>query len=514
MKTDFVVIGSGVAGFTSALTLADYGKVLLISKDGLISGSSRLAQGGVAVVADEGDFFRSHIEDTLNAGAGHCDPEAVSFLVEHGPGAIDWLEKQGVHFDRDNGKYLLGQEAAHKARRILHITDFTGLAIVEKLAERVRKNSNITCLENCFFLDLLVENNRCYGAQFLQGEQVFNCYSRATILAAGGLGQIYQWTTNPSSATGDGIAAAFRAGAKMEDLEFIQFHPTAFLDPVLPCQAFSLQAGSSPSVDGSSAPLFLLSEGIRGEGAYLVNEAGERFMKKYDPRGELAPRDIVARVIYLEQKHSKIFLDIRHKGKVFLQKRFPNIYNHLLSLGFDMARDLLPVTPAAHYSCGGVAIDIYGRTSIENLFAYGEVSRSGVHGANRLASNSLLEAVVFPLQLRRVISELPKEAVEKRFRTPEFQRDCFAPPRRARNDTEYIKKELKKLMWEKVGILRSRDGMFSALAQLDEWEGLFQKEVKVNKNFVELRNMVAAAKLVTESALRRKKSLGAHYIRL
>lgn len=503
MKTDFVIIGSGLAGLTSALTLADYGKVLLISKEGLVSGSSRLAQGGIAVAVGEADSFRSHIEDTINAGAGHCDPEAVNFLVEHGPSAIDWLEKQGVHFDRDSGKYLLGQEAAHRVRRIMHITDFTGLAIVEKLAERVRKNTNITCLENCFFLDLLVENNRCYGAQFLKDNKVVNCYSRGTVLATGGLGQIYQWTTNPPSATGDGIAAAFRAGAKMKDLEFIQFHPTAFLDPVLPCQAFSLQAGSSPSVDGSSAPLFLLSEGIRGEGAYLVNERGERFAAKYDSRGELAPRDIITRAVYQEQKSGKVFLDIRHRGKVFLQKRFPNIYNHLLGLGFDMAADLLPITPAAHYLCGGIDIDIYGRTSIENLFAYGEASRSGVHGANRLASNSLLEAVVFPRQFIKAAQDLPKKIEERNFDTPEFA-----------NSIQFhdIKKELQKLMWEKVGIERMRDGMLSALDQLAKWEELLGKELRVNKDFVELRNMVTSAKLVTESALRRKKSLGAHFV--
>ncbi len=483
MKTDFVVIGSGLAGLTSALILADYGKALLISKEGLVSGSSRLAQGGVAVAVGEADSFRSHTEDTLSAGVGHCDREAVNFLVEHGPSAIDWLEKQGVHFDRDNGKYLLGQEAAHKMRRILHITDFTGLAIVEKLAERVRENPNISCIENCFFLDLLVEDNRCYGVQFLKDNKVVNCYSRGTVLATGGLGQIYQWTTNPLSATGDGIAAAFRAGAHIKDLEFIQFHPTAF--------------------EYDSPVLFLLSEGIRGEGAYLVNERGERFVQKHDPRGELAPRDIVARAIYMEQRNGRVFLDIRHKGKVFLQKRFPNIYAYLLKLGFDMAADLLPVTPAEHYLCGGVVIDIYGRTNIANLFAFGEVSCSGVHGANRLASNSLLEAVVFPRQLTKIVHDLPKTIEEKEFGIPKFANTIQFPN---------IKTELQKIMWEKVGIVRTRDGMLSALAQLDEWEGLFQKEVKVNKDFIELRNMVTAAKLVTGSAQRRKKSIGAHFV--
>lgn len=483
MKTDFIVIGSGVAGLTSALILANYGNVTIVSKEELVSGSSRLAQGGVAAVTEKEDSYGFHIEDTLIAGARHNDKRAVSFLVENGPSAISWLEKQGVHFDRDEKGYLLGQEAAHHARRILHITDFTGLAIVEKLAECVRRNPNITCLENCFFLDFLVKDNRCYGAQILQGNRVTNYYSRATILATGGLGQIYQLTTNPLCATGDGIASAFRAGAKIKDLEFIQFHPTA--------SAYD------------SAVLFLISESVRGEGAYLVNEKGERFAKKYDHRAELAPRDIIARAIYLEQKKGRVFLDIRHRGREFLQKRFPNIYAYLLSIGLDMAKDLLPVTPAAHYSCGGVAVDIYGRTNIANLFAYGEVSCTGVHGANRLASNSLLEAVVFPRQFEKVVSDLPKEIEEKKFGIPEFKSNI---------QYSHIKTELQKLMWEKVGIVRTSEGMLSALDQLETWDALFQKETKVNREFCELRNMVTTARLVTKSAIQRKTSLGAHHI--
>lgn len=483
MKTDFIVVGSGIAGLTSALTLAEFGKVILVSKEKLVGGSSSLAQGGIAAVVGEDDSFSSHIEDTIVAGARYNNIKEVSFLVEQGPSAIDWLEKQGVCFDRERDRYLLGREAAHSARRILHITDFTGLAIVKKLAERAAQNSNISCLENCFFLDFLVEKNRCYGVQLLLGNSIFNCFSRATILASGGLGQIYLWTTNPPSATGDGIAAAFRAGANIKDLEFIQFHPTA------------LAQGSSQ--------LFLLSEAIRGEGAYLVNEKGERFAEKYDPRGELASRDIIARAIYMEQKQGKVFLDIRHKGKEFLQKRFPNIYCYLSNLGFNMAEDLLPVTPAAHYSCGGIVMDIYGRTNITNLFAFGEVSCSGVHGANRLASNSLLEAVVFPRQLEKVVDDLPKVVEEKRFAIPEFASSIEYPD---------IKIKLRKLMWEKVGIVRAREGMSRALAQLTRWDAILQKERKVNQAFVEFKNMVTVAKLVTQRALQRRDSLGAHYI--
>jgi L-aspartate oxidase len=484
MKADFIVIGSGIAGLTSALTLAEYGEVILISKEGFISGSSPLAQGGIAAVVGKDDSFQSHIDDTITAGVKYNDTKAVRFLVKHGPDAIDWLETQGVVFDRDASGYVLGREAAHSTRRVLHITDFTGQAVVEKLLEKVHRDKRIRCLENCFFLDLLVENNYCYGAQLLQGKRVINCFGRATILATGGLGQIYRWTTNPSCVTGDGIAAAFRAGAIIKDLEFIQFHPTA------------LAYGDSP--------LFLLSEAIRGEGAYLVNEKGERFMEKYDARGELGPRDVIARAIYQEQKQGKVFLDIRHKGKAFLQKRFPNIFAKLSGLGFDMSTDFLPVTPAAHYLCGGVVIDKFGRTNISNLFAFGEVSRSGVHGANRLASNSLLEAVVFPRQLGKVVADLPKAVEEKEFSIPEYAADI------AYRD---IKKELQKLMWEKVGIVRSREGMLAALAQIKLWEKDFQKIVGVNSDFVTLKNMLTAARLVTESALRRKKSLGAHFVK-
>ncbi len=490
MKTDFVVVGSGVAGLTSALTLAEFGEVVLVSKGGLVSGSSSLAQGGIAAAVGVEDTFESHLRDTLVAGSDYNDEKAVSFLVEHGRDAIEWLEKQGVNFELDAVGYSLGHEAVHSVRRVLRVNDFTGLAVVEKLVKRVRENNRIRCFAECFLLDLLVEENRCVGVRLIDREgRVVDCFGRAVVLATGGLGQIYRWTTNPMSATGDGIAAAWRAGVKMRDLEFVQFHPTAL-------------------VSEYSDVLFLLSEAIRGEGAYLVNEEGVRFMDKYDSRGELASRDVVARAIYSEQKRGRVFLDIRHRSEGFLRKRFPNIYAELLRRGFDMGSDLLPVTPAAHYSCGGIAVDIYGRTSVENLFAFGEVSCSGAHGANRLASNSLLEAVVFPRELGKVVSDLPKDVAEKEF-------GGIASPRlsaRSRNDKVDIKNELREIMWDKVGILRKKKEMVSALDKICDWEKELLDVESLDPEMFELRNMLIVARLVTEAALRRSRSLGAHYI--
>lgn len=484
MKTDFIIIGTGLAGLTSALTLSEFGEVLLVSKVGFLSGSSRLAQGGIAAAVGKDDSFKSHIDDTMEAGARYNDTDAVRFLIQHGPEAIKWLENQGIKFDREANNYSLGREAAHSTRRVLHITDFTGLAIVEQLIEKVRNNKRINCLENCFFLDLLTVGNKCYGARFLFKNQVFDCYSRGTVLASGGLGQVYLWTTNPPSATGDGIAAGFRAGTVIKDLEFIQFHPTA------------LAHGKSP--------LFLLSEAIRGEGAILINDRGERFMEKYDSHLELAPRDIISRAIYREQQNSnKTYLDIRHKGKNFLQKRFPNIYTELEHLGFNMSIDLLPVTPAAHYSCGGIIIDSYGRTNITGLFAFGEVSCSGVHGANRLASNSLLEAVVFPKQLGKAVMDLPEKIKKIKFELPEYSPEIKFP---------HIKNKLQKLMWEKVGIIRSTKNLLNALDQISEWEKEFQNSTKVNTDFITLKNMLTASRLITQSASIRKESLGAHNV--
>lgn len=486
MQTDFIVIGSGLAGITSALTLANFGKVLVISKGKLTSGSSMLAQGGIAAVVSADDSASLHIVDTLSAGAKHNNRAAVEFLVKSGPRAIKWLELQGVKFDKNNGLYSLGKEAAHSQRRIVHISDFTGKNVLITLLKRAKSLKNITFWENCFFLDFLTKDQECLGIEIVKDNEVLQCFSKVVILATGGLGQIYKWTTNPLESTGDGIAAAVRAGAEIADLEFIQFHPTA------------LKNGNSP--------LFLLSEALRGEGAYLINNNKERFMLNIHPLGELAPRDIVARAVSNEQKKGQVFLDIRHKGKIFLKKRFPNIFAELLRRGFDMSHDLIPITPAEHYSCGGVSVDTQGRTNIKNLFAFGEVSCTGVHGANRLASNSLLEAVVFPLTLKNSISDVLGQTLK--YKNAPF------PKRRYKNFIAYpdIKKELRELMWDYVGIIRTKKGLHTALSKLDLWKKQFNSIKEINQNFYEIKNMVITARLITSMALQRRQSLGAHYL--
>lgn len=394
VSTDFIVIGSGLAGLTSSIILSKYGKVLLATKGKLSDGSTNWAQGGIACVVEERDSWKKHMEDTLVAGVYHNDKKAVELLVKSAANAIDWLSQQGVVFEKIKGKFKAGREGGHSYNRIIHASDFTGKEIEMTLVGKVKKNKNIIIWENTFAKKLLVDRKKCFGVEVVgpvsrvsqSGHPLHTtyCFAKRIILATGGLGQIYEWTTNPYVATGDGIAMAYRAGAKLEDMEFIQFHPTALAD--------------------GKSPLFLISEAVRGEGAYLVKETGERFMGDYDGRMELAPRDIVARAIFAEQKKGfEVCLDIRHKEKEFLQKRFSNIYKKLKKRGFDLAKDLIPVTPAAHFSCGGIVTDLYGRTNIKNLFAFGEVAATGVHGANRLASNSLLESVVFPLQLEKVI---------------------------------------------------------------------------------------------------------------
>ena len=464
MKIDFIIIGSGLSGLTSALVLEKYGRVLMVTKGKTFESSTDLAQGGVAAVLDKPDSYLYHIEDTM------------------------------------------GREGAHTFRRILHAGDFTGREIEEKLIKSVKNKKNIEIWEDSFAFDLIVGGNKCHGVSVVRNNRVENIFSKAVVLATGGLGQLYKWTTNPIVATGDGVAMAVRAGCSISDLEFIQFHPTAFGD--------------------GSSPLFLLSEALRGEGAYLKkvknqkspynppaggftgqakikNENGERFIYEYDKRGELASRDIVARAIYEEQLRGfEVFLDIRHRGRSFIQRRFPNIYREVKKRGYDMAVDLIPVTPVAHYSCGGVKTDVYGRTSVENLFAFGETASSGVHGANRLASNSLLEAVVFPLQISGIANmfsgqiksyDVPKKEIGN----DQMSANCI--------------RVLQEIMWENAGIIRNEKGLEEARRKIDKLEKELELEDKTSKMYMEYKNMLLVSKLIVKAALKRKKSLGAHF---
>lgn len=485
MKHDFIVIGSGLAGLTSALVLKDYGQVLLITKKELTDSASMLAQGGIAAVVDRDDSFASHVKDTLIAGAYHNRKRAVETMVKKSPQAIEWLIKQGVVFDKKNGEFSLTLEGGHSRWRILHSTDFAGRAIELALVKKVKKEKNIEIWRGTSLLELIIRNNNCCGVQVIRHKKNVNCFAKAVILATGGIGQLYQWTTNPQVATADGVAAGIRAELEVCDLEFIQFHPTA--------------------LKHNEAPLFLLSEALRGEGAYLVKR-GERFMNKVDPRAELAPRDIVARAIYQEQKYgNQVFLDIRHKGETFIKKRFPNIYHTLKMRGFDLANDLIPVTPAAHYSCGGITTDLYGRSKIKNLFIFGETACTGVQGANRLASNSLLEAVVFPLRLPEIIHEV-KSLIDS------F--DCDGLEYKESIRTDNLREEIKKLMWRSAGIVRDHKTMKGAYEKLSEWNSSLDKIQEINNDFSEVRNMVLVGKMIVKSALNRKKSLGAHFVEM
>jgi len=510
MNSQAIIIGSGIAGLSAALIIAKRLPVTIVTKSALLGGSTRLAQGGIATVLAETDTFAQHIKDTLEAGSNHNNNEAVKLMVENGPLVIKELIDLGVDFDQHDGSIALTREGGHAARRIAHHKDTTGLEIETKLVQKVEEHKNITILENTLAVDLVVEGGVCQGIIIINSEtEELELLSSAHVLmASGGLGQIYEVTTNPAVATGDGFAMAYRAGATLKDMEFIQFHPTAFTggDDVL-----------------------LLSEALRGEGALIVNELGERFMQETHVLAELAPRDVVARAIYLESKKGQVYLDMTAKSADYLQERFPYIYKTLQKSGYDLATDLIPIMPAAHFCCGGIATDLDGKANVDNLFAIGEVACTGVHGANRLASNSLLEAAVFAKQAAMAIQEndiagSPTPAVFTDWQT------AFAILKNS--DAELlvyelgnIQLEIKAIMQEKVGIVRNLDDLTSAnedLIQLEERlygfcrSDLATESVKHTNtdqliSFVETLNMVQTAILVVEAALERPQSLGCHF---
>ena len=479
MKTDFIVIGSGIAGLNFALEASKYGKVTLLTKKDMMESNTNYAQGGIASVLDQHDSYESHLEDTLKAGCYHNDEEAVKYLVEEGPKMIKKLLDLGTPFEQKNGVLKLTREGGHKCRRVAYSGDSTGHAIEKTLVDVVKQNENIEVLENSMVIEQIVQDNVCYGVQYMQGKEVKEVYSKAVILATGGTGQLFKKTTNPEIATADGLAMAYRAGAEIEDLEFLQFHPTA--------------------LNKKGAPPFLVSEAVRGEGGKLKNSEGKRFMDKYHEMKELAPRDIVARAIAKEAEKGEVVLDISHKDPEFLKTRFPTIYKKLLEYELDLTKQAIPILPAAHYTCGGIKVNLKGETSIKNLYAFGEVARTGVHGANRLASNSLLESIVFSNQIINVVKKLNHEIKEIKI-----------------NNQEYIefegvetKKKIQEIMWQYVGLIRNEEGLKTSIKILRDIEKNLPKGI--NKDLIETKNMVQVGKLIAQSALKRKKSLGCHF---
>lgn len=506
---DVLIVGSGLAGLSAAMHLASTRRVAVLTKGEMSDGSSNWAQGGIAAVLAQDDSFDSHVDDTLLAGAGLSDPAATRFVVEHAPQSIAWLQALGVPFSQEHGQLHLTREGGHSARRIVHVTDATGAAVQKTLIERVRRTPNITVFEHHMLIDLITGKkrglplNRCLGLYALdeRRDEVDTFRAPHTILATGGAGKVYLYTTNPDTATGDGIAAAWRAGCRVTNMEFIQFHPTCLYHP--------------------HAKSFLISEAVRGEGGRLVlppsagAAAGQRFMLQHDARAELAPRDIVARAIDHEIKRQGldfVHLDISHRGPDFVKAHFPTIHAKLLTLGIDMTAEPIPVVPAQHYTCGGVVIDRDGRTDLPGLYAAGEVSHSGLHGANRLASNSLLECFVFGESAARHIDECWDELPPPPAIRP------WDESRVTDSDEEVVIKqnwtEIRRFMWNYVGIVRTTKRLERAahrIKLLGEEIGDYYGHFRVTPDLIELRNLHQCAELIVRSALQRKESRGLHY---
>lgn len=489
VHTDVIVIGAGIAGLYTAIKASENAKVLLITKKSLLESNTRYAQGGIAAVISEDDSPAYHRQDTLIAGAGICIPQAVDVLVNEGPEGVQELIQMGTKFDTENGELALTKEGAHSERRILHAHgDATGFEIVRALSKKARNNPNIEVWENHFVIDLITYEGECFGALVQQpdGQRIY-VQANATILCAGGAGQLYRYTTNPDIATGDGIAIAYRAGAFIRDVEFIQFHPTVLFYP--------------------GAPRFLISEAVRGEGAVLRNIKGERFMERYHPQLELAPRDVVARAILNEMEITKstyVYIDITHESPEMVRHRFPTIYETCLEYGLDLTSDWIPVAPACHYMMGGVQTDLNGETSIKRLYACGEVSSTGVHGANRLASNSLSEAIVYG---KRIVEQV-KEIAPLTF-TPNFSIDF---KRREGSVQAVIEKRLKlqKVMLRYVGLKRSAKSLEKSHDELRRQLLIFDTSLNT-RNEYEFANMLICALLTTQAAILREESRGAHY---
>lgn len=511
-KVDFLVIGTGLAGLSFALKVADHGKVCLVSKTKLQETNTRYAQGGIAAVLNEPDSVKKHVEDTLIAGDGLCNIEVVNMVAEEASGQIKELIKWGAEFDKmENGEFDLAREGGHSEKRILHHKDNTGEEIQRALSEAIFKHENIEVLEEYFAIDLITQHHlgklvkrhhsdtECYGAYLLnlKNNDVTKVLSKVTLVATGGAGNLYHTTTNPIIATGDGIAMVYRAKGIIENMEFVQFHPTSLFNP-----------GERPS--------FLISEAMRGFGGILKTQEEESFMEKYDKRGSLAPRDIVARAIDNEMKtrgHDFVYLDIRHKDADEVKSHFPNIYKKCKEIGIDITKDMIPVVPAAHYFCGGIKVDLNGKSWVKRLYAIGETSSTGLHGANRLASNSLLEAVVYA-------NRAAKDALLV-FKDYHFEESV---PDWNDEGTTYTEemvlitqnmKEVQQIMTNYVGIVRSELRLKRAIDRLEiifrETENLYRRS-KLSKELCELRNLINVGYLVLKMSQARKESKGLHFM--
>jgi len=515
INTDVLILGSGIAGLYAALKLDENLNVVIATKKEQSESNTNYAQGGIASVISKNDSYENHIKDTLIAGADLCKKEAVEVLVKEGPERVLDLIDLGTKFTFKNGELDLAKEGGHSAHRIVHAADLTGKEVERALLQNINSRKNITVLEDHIAIDLLTEHNisqlkmqpidnrHCWGAYVLNSKtnEVITITAKATILATRGLGQVYLHTTNPLIATGDGFAMAYRAGAKLGNMEFIQFHPT------------SLYSSSSDS--SSSQPAFLISEAVRGFGGILRTKDGKEFMHKYDERKELAPRDIVARAIDNELKKRGdefVYLDITHKNKEEIIEHFPHIYKNCLEKGIDITKDMIPVVPAAHYACGGVVVDLLGKSSLQGLYACGEVSMTGVHGANRLASNSLLEALVFAFRASNDINQNIKSTADIP-QIPEWDDSGTLSADEFVMITHSIK-EVKQVMWDYVGIVRSNIRLERAATRIHnlylETEDMYKK-TKVFEDILELRNIITCAYTIIKSAKLRKESRGLHY---
>jgi L-aspartate oxidase len=498
-----LIIGSGLAGQSAALRLAGHCRVAIVSKRALEDSASGWAQGGIAAVLDSQDSIEAHINDTLVAGAWLNDEKATRFVVENGKRAIEWLIDQGVPFTKDESGYHLTREGGHSARRVIHVADATGSAVQATLTQKVRANPNIAIFESHIAIDLITGaklgsgENRCFGAYVLDSRngEVITIGAANTLIATGGAGKVYLYTTNPDTSTGDGIAMAWRAGCRVANMEFIQFHPTCLYHP--------------------QAKSFLISEAVRGEGGLLKLPDGSRFMPEHDERAELAPRDIVARAIDFEMKKRGldcVYLDIAHKGEAFIRNHFPNIHARCLELGIDIAREPIPVVPAAHYTCGGIVSDLRGRTDVPGLYVAGEASCTGLHGANRLASNSLLECLVFS---EAAVNDILGSKARPLPHLPQWDESRVTDA-----DEEVVIShnwdELRRFMWDYVGIVRTTKRLKRAqhrirllMREIEE----FYANFRVSHDLIELRNLVVTADLIVRCAMQRKESRGLHYSR-